>query len=320
MHNRLKIVFMGTPDFAVPCLETLAKEHDLVGVVTAPDRPAGRGRQARPTAIKEKAMTLGLNILQPEKLKAPAFINSIQELQADLFVVVAFRMLPEVVWRMPPLGCINLHASLLPDLRGAAPINWALLYGYEKTGVSTFFIEKEIDTGLVIEQCELDIEANDSAGTLHDKLMNLGAITLLNTVNKIAEGKIEGIAQSKLASGNENPAAKIFKKDGELDWRLPAQELLNKIRGLSPYPAAWTKIRTEEGTRTIKLFHALVSAEKVLEPGQILVVGTGKMLIGTGTLPLDILELQMEGKRRMNTGQFLMGAKNLGSWNISMDR
>lgn len=308
---------MGTPDFAVPCLEALNGPHHIVGVVTAPDRPAGRGRQPRPSAIKQKAVALDLNILQPEKLKAPEFIDALQTLNADLFVVVAFRMLPEIVWAMPPMGCINLHGSLLPDLRGAAPINWAILYGYEKTGVSTFFIEKEIDTGLVIDRQEVLITPHESAGILHDKLMKVGANTLLSTVNAIAAGTAKGVPQQALSTGKERPAPKIFKEDGELDWRLPAKEVLNRIRGLSPYPAAWTKIHSADGTKSLKIFSALESATANMAPGEVKTVGNGQLLIGTGSLPLDVLEVQLEGKKRMNTGQFLMGMQNKGKWKIS---
>lgn len=314
----MKIVFMGTPDFAVPSLEAIHRsKHELVGVITAPDRPAGRGRQERPSAVKAKAIEFGLNVLQPEKLKNAAFITELKALHADLFVVVAFRMLPEIVWSMPSEGCINLHASLLPDLRGAAPINWAILYGYKKTGISTFFIEKEIDTGHVINRKEVLIAANDNVGTLHDELMAAGSELLLETVNNIANGEADGVPQNELATGNERPAPKLFKPDGELDWTLPAAEVLNKIRGLSPYPAAWTTMINAYGNKTLKIFSAIKSGERELSPGEVQIVGTGKLLIGTGSDPIDVLEVQLEGKRRMDTSQFLMGMQNKGKWTIA---
>lgn len=316
MKQAIKIVFMGTPTFAAPSLEALASQHEVVAVVTAPDRPAGRGRQPKASVVKEKAIELGLQVLQPEKLKAVEFLEELNSFNADLFVVVAFRMLPEEVWSMPKMGCINLHASLLPDLRGAAPINWALVYGYKKTGVSTFFIEREIDTGKVILQKEVPIEANDTAGSLHDKLMALGPDVLLETVQLIASGNVTGQSQKEMITGSEKPAPKIFKSDGELDWTQEAEILLNKIRGLSPYPAAWTTLETESGQPTLKIFHAMISADAQLAPGAVQVVGTGKFLIGTGSLPLDILEVQLEGKKRMGTGQFLLGMRNKGPFKI----
>jgi len=309
---------MGTPDFATPSLEALHNsKHEVVGVITAPDRPAGRGRQERPSAVKVKATELGLNILQPDKLKNPEFISELEALNADLFVVVAFRMLPEIVWSMPTEGCINLHASLLPDLRGAAPINWAILYGYKKTGISTFFIEKEIDTGHVINRKEVLIAANDNVGTLHDELMAAGSELLLETVDNIANGEANGVPQNELATGNERPAPKLFKPDGELDWNLPAEKVLNKIRGLSPYPAAWTTMVKDDGNKTLKIFSATKSGEQEFAAGEVRIVGIGKLLIGTGSVPIDILEVQLEGKRRMDTGQFLMGMQNKGKWRIS---
>src|SRR5690606_35153387 len=240
--KNLKIVFMGTRQFAVTILDKLLENNaNIVGVVTAPDKPAGRGMQLQESDVKKYAKSKDLNVLQPVNLKDNSFIDELAALQADLFVVVAFRMLPEVVWAMPPRGTINLHGSILPNYRGAAPINWAIINGEQETGVTTFFIEKEIDTGKVIERATVQIGEDETVGELHDRLMQLGAETTLSTVIKIANGEVEGIPQIELTEGEIKMAPKIFKQDCEINFSQPVLNVHNFIRGLSPYPAAWCK-------------------------------------------------------------------------------
>jgi methionyl-tRNA formyltransferase len=300
---------MGTPDFAVASLTALqSSSHQLVGVVTAPDRPAGRGRQPRASAVKDYAVAHGLRILQPTNLKSPEFVEELGALDADLFVVVAFRMLPEVVWQMPLEGTINLHGSLLPQYRGAAPINWAIINGEAVTGVTTFFIEKEIDTGKIIAQKELSIGANETAGELHDRMMDLGARVLAETVDKIAEGSVEPLPQSALSGDSKTwkLAPKIFPDDCVVDWSQGALAIHNKIRGLSPYPGA----RTTLAGKSLKVFSGLLSQHSQLQPGQFRVID-GQLFAGTGVADYAILELQLEGKKRMTAEEFLNGFGHL---------
>ncbi|CAN5323923.1 methionyl-tRNA formyltransferase [soil metagenome] len=248
----MRIVFMGTPEFAVASLDILVKNgFDVVGVVTATDKPAGRGNQLQQSAVKKYALEHGLRVLQPEKLKAPGFLEELTALKPDLQVVVAFRMLPEAVWSLPPLGTINLHGSLLPAYRGAAPINWAVINGETKTGVTTFFLQHEIDTGSIIHQADLPIGNTDTAGEVHDRMMALGAEVMLQTVKEIQEGTAKGTPQDM--SGNYPHAPKIFREDCKIDWNKSVDEIYNHIRGLSPYPAAWTEL---DG-KTLKIFKAL---------------------------------------------------------------
>jgi len=246
MHPKeIRIVFMGTPDFAVESLKALVENgYQVVGVITAPDKPAGRGRQLCEPAVKKYAIENKLNVLQPEKLKNPEFIAELESLKADLQIVVAFRMLPEIVWNMPPMGTFNLHASLLPQYRGAAPLNWAIINGETETGVSTFLLSHEIDTGQIIFQEKVDIGENDSVGDLHDRMMAIGSALVLKTVDAIAEGKIEPIDQTKLIDNPERikHAPKIFKNDCRIDWTRDTESVRNMIRGLSPYPTAWTDL------------------------------------------------------------------------------
>jgi methionyl-tRNA formyltransferase len=300
---------MGTPDFAVASLTALqSSSHQLVGVVTAPDRPAGRGRQPRASAVKDYAVAHGLRILQPTNLKSPEFVEELGALDADLFVVVAFRMLPEVVWQMPLEGTINLHGSLLPQYRGAAPINWAIINGEAVTGVTTFFIEKEIDTGKIIAQKELSIGANETAGELHDRMMDLGARVLAETVDKIAEGSVEPLPQSAVSGDSKTwkLAPKIFPDDCVVDWSQGALAIHNKIRGLSPYPGA----RTTLAGKSLKVFSGLLSQHSQLQPGQFRVID-GQLFAGTGVADYAILELQLEGKKRMTAEEFLNGFGHL---------
>lgn len=299
----LRIVFMGTPDFAVASLKALQEAGcNLVAVVTAPDKPAGRGMQLSQSAVKKYAVDHGLLVLQPEKLKAPEFIAQLQSLHADLFIVVAFRMLPEVVWNMPPMGTVNLHASLLPQYRGAAPINHAIINGEKRSGVTTFKLKHEIDTGNILLQAEVDVLDDDDAGILHDKLMTVGADLLVNTVQQLALGKITPREQSMSATIKHAP--KIFPEDCEINWNSPANAVYNKIRGLSPYPGAYTFIN---GKR-LKIFKAALHG------------GTPKHAAGSYETDnktylhfaaadgvISVLDLQLEGKKRMDIETFLRG-------------
>lgn len=314
----MKIVFMGTPDFAVGILDKLLSEkQNIAAVITAPDKPSGRGQQLSESAVKQFAVKHNLKVLQPTSLKDEAFISELRQLEADLFVVVAFRMLPEVVWNMPPKGTINLHASLLPYYRGAAPINWAIINGESKTGVTTFFIEKEIDTGMVIERQEITIEPNETAGELHDKLLDLGKQLVYSSVQKIAAGTVERTPQEALALDEELPSApKIFKPMCEVDWKKPAQQVHNHCRGLSPYPTAWTVFADEQGNKKIiKLFRTELTDQKVENTLQLKTSKT-ELLIPCSDYYLRVLELQPEGKRRMQTHEFLAGYGKL-SWKLT---
>ena len=256
MKEKLRIVFMGTPEFAVGILDALMKsKHEVVGLVTVADKPAGRGQQVQQSAVKQYALHHDLPVLQPDKLRDEHFLSDLAAFQADLFVVVAFRMLPDLVWKMPEMGTINLHASLLPNYRGAAPINWAIMNGEKETGVSTFFINEQIDTGAIIAQRKTPIGMQMSAGELHDELKDIGAQLTVETVDQIAQGKVPTILQDP---NNQNlpHAPKIFKADCEIDWKEEAQLNHNRIRGLSPYPAAWCKLwskkKAEEEAKKIK--------------------------------------------------------------------
>lgn len=302
------VVFMGTPEFAVAILDKLRSEFSVSAVITAPDKPAGRGQQLRESAVKQYAVKHGLRVLQPTNLKDPDFIETLRAIQAELFVVVAFRMLPEAVWAMPPRGTINLHASLLPDYRGAAPINRAIMNGESESGVTTFFIEKEIDTGKVIERRQIAIGPDETAGELHDRLMELGAETTLSTVRQIAQGNATGIPQRELLHGTPKEAPKLFKPDCEIDFRNRAQDVHNFIRGLSPYPAAWCTLKdqTNGTSKTFKLFGSQVSDKKVTEVGKP-VRGNDGLLFPCSDFYVVITEIQPEGKRRMNWREYLAG-------------
>jgi len=305
----MKVVFMGTPEFAVASLDAINKVHEVVGVVTVADKPAGRGKKIRFSAVKEYALKNDLQILQPEKLKDEEFVSSLKSLGADLFVVVAFRMLPEVIWNMPPKGTINLHGSLLPDYRGAAPLNWAIINGDRKTGATTFFIEKEIDTGNIIDKVEIEITKNMNVGDLHDRLMLKGADLLVHTINNIGQGKVTGIPQAELMTEKIKEAPKIFKDTCRIDWNKSNSEVHNHIRGLSPYPAAWSVLIDSTGKELgLKLFKT-IKTENNLTPGIIKTDGKGLLQIGCGSGSLQILELQIAGKKRMDIKSFLNGIK-----------
>ena len=306
-NNSFRIVFMGTPDFAVTILDRLAQNNlSIVGVITAPDKPAGRGQQISESAVKKYAVSKEMNILQPTNLKDETFINELQALNADLFVVVAFRMLPEIVWVMPPKGTVNLHGSILPNYRGAAPINWAVINGEKETGVTTFFIEKEIDTGKIIERESIAIGENETAGELHDRLMELGAELTFKTVSKIIEGNVVGIHQLELTEGELKPAPKIFKPDCKIDWSKDVQTVHNFVRGLSPYPTAWTILEKEGEQKSFKIFQT--EKTEINSTGkQALYSDKDGIFIPCNDYYLKITELQPEGKRRMNFKEFIAG-------------
>ncbi len=308
MSNKsFRIVFMGTPEFAVTILDRLVTNNlNIVGVITAPDKPAGRGQQIAESAVKKYAVSKELNILQPINLKDENFISELHNLKADLFVVVAFRMLPEIVWAMPEKGTINLHASILPNYRGAAPINWAVINGEKETGVTTFFIEKEIDTGKIIERESVLIGENETAGELHDRLMELGANLTLKTVHKIIHNEAKGIPQIELTEGELKSAPKIFKPDCKIDWNLDVLTIHNFTRGMAPYPTAWTNLKKGDELKSFKIFKTektkIASFNKVE-----LTADKEGILIPTIDYYLRVLELQPEGKRRMKYNEFLAG-------------
>ncbi|TFV97963.1 methionyl-tRNA formyltransferase [Algoriphagus kandeliae] len=295
---------MGTPEFAVPALERLVEAGwNIVGVITAPDKPRGRGQKLIPSPVKEAALKYGLNVLQPTNLKSPEFLEELRKLNVDLQIVVAFRMLPEVVWNMPPLGTFNLHASLLPDYRGAAPINWAIINGETETGVTTFFLKHEIDTGSIIFQEKVPILPEEDLGDVYTKLMNLGADLVLRTVEAIAKDEVKPIPQDESKALHHAP--KIFKETCQIDWSRSAIEINNLIRGLSPYPAAWTLI--EE--KNCKIFKAKPQADDLSgkKPGEWLSDGKNYLKFQCGDGHLEVLEIQLEGKKRMNIKDFLRG-------------
>jgi len=313
MDNSLSIVFMGTPEFAVASLDSLVNSrHKVVAVVTAPDRPASRGLKLQQSAVKGYALKNNLPVLQPEKLKDESFINTLKELNPDLIVVVAFRMLPEVVWRLPKYGTINLHASLLPQYRGAAPINWAIINGEKRTGVTTFFINEHIDMGNILGFETEDIREDDNAGTLHDKLMKKGAAQLVETIDTIATGyPPDGMAQDRILANMQStlkPSPKIFKQDCRINWNKPAEQVRNFIRGLSPYPAAWTEIENKEGKKlSMKIYSSVVTPDVKLPAGEMLVKDGIHIYIGCADGALEIEKLQLEGKKTMPVADFLRG-------------
>mgnify|MGYP001297304845 CR=1 FL=1 len=303
----MRIVFMGTPEFAIPSLQILL-EHDyaVAGVVTAPDKPAGRGLQLSVSPVKAFALKRSLNLLQPEKLKDPSFVAALGSIEADLFVVVAFRILPPEVFLIPKLGAFNLHASLLPGYRGAAPINWAIIRGERETGVTTFFLEKTVDTGMIILQARLPIRSDETAGELHDRLAQVGAEIVLHTVRLIEAGKAFPRPQG---AAPPSPAPKILKEHCRIDWTKGAAEVHNLVRGLSPAPSAFT---THAGT-LLKIFRtAVVGGENQpaspAAPGALLDVN-GRLRVSTGEGAIEVLEIQQEGKRKMSIGDFLRGYK-----------
>lgn len=309
----LRIVFLGTPDFAVESLDRLVKGgYNIVGVVTMPDKIAGRGHKLIQSPVKQYAVEHGLTLMQPEKLKDSAFVDQLQQLQAHLFIVIAFRMLPEIVWSMPPLGTFNLHASLLPRYRGAAPINRAIMNGDTTTGVTTFMLKHEIDTGDILQQTAIEIGPDEDVGSVHDRLMTLGANLTIETVEHILAGTLKPIPQDELINDIEpTPAPKIFAEDLVVDWNRSAREIHNLIRGLSPYPAARSAIVLDDkAPEQIKILKVRPTDEATsLQPGGVKVDGNRLLAAdGTGRL-VEILEVHPAGKKRMSAADYLRGAR-----------
>jgi methionyl-tRNA formyltransferase len=307
-----RIVFMGTPAFAVSSLEILYDAgYDLVAVVTAPDKPAGRGLVTRFSAVKQFALQHHLSLLQPFSLKDQNFIKALADLQADLFVVVAFRMLPEAVWSLPAKGTINLHASLLPQYRGAAPINWAIINGEYNTGVTTFLIDREIDTGKILKQQEIRLSYSETAGELHDRLMENGAKLLLETVDALRSSNIKPIDQKQLLSEDQvlKKAPKLTKEDCRINWSMNTERIYNHIRGLSPYPAAFTNLISPEGTTLpLKIYKAIPCDRAIhCEPGDIVTEENKRMFVASRDGFIELLEIQLAGKSRMKVSDFLNG-------------
>ena len=308
---------MGTPEFAVPSLRALvAGGYRVVAVVTTPDKPAGRGQKVHQSDVKVAALELGLPVLQPEKLRAPEFVEAMRALQPDLGIVIAFRMLPEVIWSMPRLGTFNLHASLLPQYRGAAPINWAIINGERETGVTTFLLNHEIDKGAILAQARMPILPEDNVGTMYDKLMHRGTELVLDTVERLAAGDVTPVAQPEYDDGQLKPAPKLFKEDCRIDWSLPGRRIVDFVRGLSSYPAAWSGVVRDgesEPATSVKIFTARFEAARHGEqPGTLFSDGrTLRVACVDGWIWLD--ELQMAGKKRLPVRELLLGWRDVNN-------
>ena len=308
---------MGTPEFAVESLKRLVEGgYNVVGVITMPDKPMGRhGSVLQPSPVKEYAVSQGLKILQPERLKDEAFLEELRALQADLQIVVAFRMLPEVVWAMPPMGTFNLHASLLPQYRGAAPINWAVMNGDTETGITTFFLKHEIDTGEVIQQVKVPIADTDNVEVVYDKLMMLGGDLVLETVDAIINGTVKSIPQEEMFASEAElrPAPKIFKETCRIDWNKGVKGVYDHVRGLSPYPAAWTELCAEEGKpQVLKIYETeKIFAEHHLPVGMVDTDQKTYFRIAVKDGFVNLLSLQLAGKKRMEVGDFLRGYRHV---------
>ena len=304
--EKLRIVFMGTPEFAVVILDTIIKNnYEVVGVITAADKPAGRGQKLKYSAVKEYALANNLTLLQPTNLKDEDFLNELNALNANLQIVVAFRMLPKVVWEMPSLGTFNLHASLLPNYRGAAPINWAIINGETKTGVTTFFIDDKIDTGAMILNSEIAIDENENAGQLHDRLMNLGSTTVVDTLELIQKGDLTTIVQKDNA--DIKTAYKLNKENCKIDWSKPAVEINNLIRGLSPYPAAWCFFTDKSEELNVKIYESKILIEEHNHPIGSVICTKKEMKVTVKDGYIQILQIQFPGKKKMSTAELLNG-------------
>ena len=317
----LRIVYMGTPDFAVESLRRLVEGgYNIVGVITMPDKPMGRhGSVLQASPVKQYAVSQGLKVLQPKKLKDEAFVNELRALQADLQIVVAFRMLPEVVWNMPRLGTFNLHASLLPQYRGAAPINWAVINGDTETGITTFFLQHEIDTGAIIQQVRVPIADTDNVEVVHDKLMVLGGDLVIETVEAILAGTVKAIPQETLFQSDADlrPAPKIFKETCRIDWSKGVKRVYDFIRGLSPYPAAWTELSVGDKVLELKIFAAskeFCTHQQTV--GTVLTDHKSYMKVALEDGFLNILTLQLSGKKRMEVTDFLRGFRAEGALKV----
>ncbi len=309
--EKVQIVFMGTPEFAVESLRLLIENHyKIAAVVTVPDKPAGRGLKLKESAVKLYAASLGLRVLQPSNLIDSEFINELKSLNANLFIVVAFRKLPEAVWMMPALGTFNLHASLLPNYRGAAPINHAVINGESVTGVTTFFLNSEIDTGKIIMRQSVEIGFDETAGELHDQLMVAGAKLVVETVNAIAEGSCRTEVQSGNITGLK-PAPRIFRHHCKVDWSKPAFEVHNLIRGLSPHPGAYSNLKSGGHITEVKILRSVMcNSEENLQPGEVLIKEGKRLLVSCSDGFIEIIQLQASGKKAMMTNDFLRGIKS----------
>lgn len=304
--EKLRIIFMGTPEFAVGILDTIIKNnYDVVGVITAADKPAGRGQKIKYSAVKEYALANNLTLLQPTNLKDESFLAELKALNANLQIVVAFRMLPKVVWEMPSLGTFNLHASLLPNYRGAAPINWAIINGETKTGVTTFFIDDKIDTGAMILNSEIAIEPEENAGQLHDRLMLLGSQTLIDTLKIIESGNVTTTIQED--NDEIKTAYKLNKENCKIDWTKSGAEINNLIRGLSPYPAAWCFLKDKNEELSIKIYEAKLAAEAHSYEIGTLISSKKEIKIAIKEGFIQLLSLQLPGKKRMQVAELLNG-------------
>ncbi len=318
INKELRIVFMGTPEFAVPSLRTLCEEgYNVVGVVTTPDRAAGRGQKIYECDVKREAMRLGLPILQPEKLRDEEFVEAFREWNADLAIVIAFRMLPQIIWAMPRLGTFNLHASLLPEYRGAAPINHAIINGDKETGVTTFLLNEKIDQGAIIGQRRVEIGDAECVGSLYERLMNIGVGLVTETVDKLASGDYTPIVQSDIDEATLRPAPKIFKQDCLINWEQSAEKIFNFIRGLSPYPAAWCALTKEGGeSLTAKIFEAHISTEIKIAVGEIKSDNKSYIAMGCADGAMMIDSIQIAGKKHLTTKELLLGFKDIESYKL----
>lgn len=316
----LRIVFMGTPEFAVTSLKRLIEGgYNIVGVVTTPDKPAGRGQKIQQSDVKQYAVEQGLPVLQPVKLRDPEFQSALEALQPDLGIVIAFRMLPETVWALPRLGTFNLHASLLPQYRGAAPINWAIINGETETGVTTFLLNHQIDTGDIIGQVRCPILPEDNIGSLYDKLMEIGGELVIETVEKIANDDIQPIAQSHIPDSELKPAPKIFKEDCVIDWTMEGKRIVNFVRGLAPYPAAWSRMyKGGEEVGSAKIFAVKFEpANHNVAAGTVRTDGRTSLEVACKDGWIALEELQLAGKRRMPVRDLLLGLRDAAEYSFS---
>lgn len=305
--KQLRIVYMGTPEFAVAPLRRLVERgYNVVGVVTAPDRPAGRGLQMQQSAVKQYALQAGLPVLQPVKMKDEAFVEQFRALKADLAIVIAFRMLPEVIWAQPRLGTFNLHGSLLPQYRGAAPINWAIIDGQTRTGLTTFLLNAEIDKGAILARREVAITPDDTFGTLHDKLMALGPDLVEETIALIASGEAKPLEQQHMNERELQPAPKIFKEDCRVDWTQSRERIRDQVRGLSPYPTAWSELSSGQ---SVKIFAVEFAQGESSESGRIATDGKTHIRVSCADGWLEITDLQLAGKKRMSAPELLRGLR-----------
>ena len=307
----MRIVFMGTPQFAVKTLDAIFKsKHEVVGVVTSTDKPAGRGRKIQQSDVKQYATKNNIRLFQPEKLKNKNFINDLKVLKADLFIVVAFRMLPKIIWEIPKKGTVNLHASILPNYRGAAPINWAIINGEKESGVTTFFINEKIDTGDVLLIEKTKIKDGQTAGELHDNLMEIGSKLIIRTISEIESGTLK--SKKQIISASQKTAPKLNRNNTEINWFKDDTTIKQFILGLNPYPGAWTLLSNNGRELNFKIFNVKTSNLKV--PKKTILLKENKLYIGTNTNALELLEIQLEGKKRMNANDFLQGNKNIDQY------